>query len=66
MSEIKPISDNFWRSLTRLAIPIALQNLLISSLTFVDTLFMSQLGDIPLSAAGMAGQWSTHPLKAER
>lgn len=58
MSEIRPVSDNFWRSLTRLAIPIALQNLLISSLTFVDTLFMSQLGDIPLSAAGMAGQWS--------
>ncbi len=58
MSELKPASDNFWRSLTRLAVPIALQNLLISSLTFVDTLFMSQLGDIPLSAAGMAGQWS--------
>lgn len=48
----------FWRVALRLAIPIALQNLLISSFSLVDTLMVGQLGDIALSAVGMAGQWS--------
>ena len=48
----------FWRLLVTLALPIAFQHLLINSLTFIDTLFMSQLGDIALSASGMATQWN--------
>ncbi len=48
----------FWKLLLKLALPIALQHLLINSLTFVDTLFMSQLGDVALSASGMAFQWN--------
>ena len=48
----------FWRVALRLAIPIALQNLLISSFSLIDTLMVGQLGDIALSAVGMAGQWS--------
>lgn len=48
----------FWRVALRLAIPIALQNLLISSFSLVDTLMVGQLGDVALSAVGMAGQWS--------
>ncbi len=48
----------FWHLLITLALPIAFQHLLINSLTFIDTLFMSQLGDIALSASGMATQWS--------
>ena len=48
----------FWRVGLRLAIPIALQNLLISSFSLVDTLMVGQLGDVALSAVGMAGQWS--------
>ena len=48
----------FWSLLLKLALPIALQHLLINSLTFVDTLFMSQLGDIALSASGMANHWN--------
>lgn len=42
----------------RLAFPIALQNLLSSSFSLVDTLMVGMLGDIPLSAIGMAGQYS--------
>lgn len=42
----------------KLAVPIALQNLLVSSFTLVDTLMVGQLGDIELAAVGMAGQWS--------
>ena len=48
----------FWRVAMRLTIPIALQNLLISSFSLIDTLMVGQLGDVALSAVGMAGQWS--------
>ena len=48
----------FWRVAMHLALPIALQNMLVASFTLVDTLMVGQLGDIPLSAVGMAGQWS--------
>ena len=48
----------FWRITLSLAIPIALQNMLSASFSLVDTLMVSQLGDIPLSATGMAGQWT--------
>jgi len=47
----------FWQVTTRLAIPIALQNVLTSSFTLVDTMMVSRLGDVTLSAVGMAGQW---------
>jgi len=47
----------FWQVTLRLAVPIALQNLLTSSFQLVDTLMVSQLGDVTLSAVGMAGQW---------
>ncbi len=49
---------NFWLSMLPLAIPIAIQNLLTSSFTLIDTLMVGQLGDISLAAVGMAGQWS--------
>ena len=48
----------FWGSMLTLAVPIAVQNLLTSSFTLVDTLMVGQLGDICLAAVGMAGQWS--------
>ena len=48
----------FWKVTLALTIPIALQNMLVSSFSLVDTLMVSQLGDIPLSATGMAGQWT--------
>ena len=47
----------FWRDIARLALPIALQNLLSSSFSLVDTLMVGQLGDTPLAAVGMAGQF---------
>ncbi len=48
----------FWKSMLTLAIPIAVQNLLTSSFSLVDTLMVGQLGDISLAAVGIAGQWS--------
>ena len=49
---------DFWNAVLRLAIPIAFQNLLTSSFTLVDTIMIGQLGEVPLAAVGMAGQWS--------
>ena len=48
----------FWGAMLTLAVPIAIQNLLTSSFTLVDTLMVGQLGDVNLAAVGMAGQWS--------
>lgn len=48
----------FWSTTLRLALPVAVQNLLISSFSLVDTLLVGQLGDVPLSAIGMATQWA--------
>ncbi len=47
----------FWQSTIRLALPIAIQNMLTSSFQLVDTMMVSRLGDEALSAVGMAGQW---------
>ena len=47
----------FWQVTARLALPIAMQNVLTSSFTLVDTMMVSRLGDVTLSAVGMAGQW---------
>ncbi len=48
----------YWKSVISLALPISIQNLLISSFVLVDTLMVSNLGDVSLAAVGMAGQWS--------
>lgn len=47
----------FWRVTARLALPIAFQNVLTSSFQLVDTMMVSRLGDVTLSAVGMASQW---------
>jgi len=48
----------FWSIVLKLALPIAFQNFLMSSFSLVDTLMIGQLGDLSLSAVGMANQWS--------
>ena len=40
----------------RLALPIAFQNLLTTSLSLVDTLMIGQLGDVSIAAVGIASQ----------
>ena len=55
---MKKSSGSFLRTMLSLAIPVALQNLLFSSFTLVDTLMIGALGDTPLAAVGMAGKWS--------
>ena len=41
-----------------IAIPVVLQNLLVNSLTFVDTLMIGQLGSDAIAAVGLANQIS--------
>ncbi len=48
----------YWQNVISLAVPMAIQNLLISSFVLVDTLMVSMLGDVSLASVGMAGQWS--------
>ena len=49
---------SFWRILLPLALPIALQNLLMTSFRLVDTLMIGRLGDVSIAAVGLAGQAS--------
>lgn len=46
----------FYTSLLSIAGPIMLQNLLISSLSFVDMLMIGQLGEVQIAGVGLANQ----------
>ena len=46
----------FLKSMMAIAVPIALQNLVSSSLNMVDTLMISSLGKASISAVGLANQ----------
>jgi len=50
--------SDFWKPTLRLAIPVALQNLLTCSFSLVDTIMLGQLGDVAVASVGMAGQWT--------
>lgn len=46
----------YFRTLIRLALPIALQNLISSSLNFVSVFMIGQLGEVSIAAVGQANQ----------
>ena len=48
----------FWTAVLPLAVPIALQNLLMTSFRLVDTLMVGRLGDVSIAAVGLAG-WAS-------
>lgn len=56
VSLVKKTDTVFTKKLLSLAIPIALQNLLNSSLSFVDTLMIGQIGSNQIAAVGVANQ----------
>jgi putative MATE family efflux protein len=60
MNRIKQflLDKDFYRGVMTLGLPIAAQNLLSSSAGLIDTIMVGQLGEISLSAVGLAGQWS--------
>lgn len=48
----------FYKTLFILALPIVIQNLLMTSLNMADTLMVGALGDIPVAAVGIGNQVS--------
>jgi putative MATE family efflux protein len=46
----------YFSSIVRIALPIAIQNLVMASLNMVNILMIGQLGDAELAAVGLAGQ----------
>ena len=44
---------SFWRVALPLIIPIALQNLLMTSFRLIDTLMVGRLGDVSIAAVGL-------------
>ena len=50
---------SFYRSLVRLAIPVALQNLITFAVTFADNLMVGALGDSAISGVYMGSQIQT-------
>lgn len=48
----------FWRAALALALPIALQSLLTSCATLIDTAMVTSLGDASISAMGVAARYS--------
>jgi putative MATE family efflux protein len=47
---------DYFHQLLKIAVPIALQNLLTSSLNMASSLMVGQLGEAPVAAIGLAGQ----------
>ncbi|MDO4567346.1 MAG: MATE family efflux transporter [Clostridia bacterium] len=46
----------FWSAIRKLALPLAMQNLLTSSLALIDTVMVGSLGSLSISAVGFASQ----------
>lgn len=53
-----PIIDNkqFYKAVVNIALPIALQSLIASTLNLVDTLMIGSLGELELAAVGLSAQ----------
>lgn len=47
----------FYKKLLIIALPIILQNLIASSLNFLDTFMIGKLGEVELAAVGIANQF---------
>src|SRR6056297_3881297 len=50
-------SMNVYRRLFSVALPIAIQQIILSSMNFVDMLMIGQLGEISISAVGLSNQF---------
>jgi putative MATE family efflux protein len=48
---------NVYRRLFKVALPIAIQQIILSSMNFVDMLMIGQLGEVSISAVGLSNQF---------
>lgn len=51
--------QRFFRSVMRLAIPVALQSMLQSSFSIVDQIMIGQLGEVSIAGVGLAGKFAS-------
>ena len=54
--EKKTETTHFYGKLKKLAIPIALQHMVVSTVNFVDVLMLARVGTEAVAAAGLANQ----------
>ena len=52
------MTKSFWRTAASLALPIALQNLLTSCASLIDTAMITSLGNTAVAAVGVAGRFT--------
>ena len=59
---MKPITidKKFYKTLFSLALPIAMQNFISSSLNMVDTLMIGKLGEAPIAAVAQANKYFSY------
>ena len=48
---------HFFKDVMRIGMPVALQNLLASTLSMIDSMMIGSVGETALAGVGMAGQW---------
>ncbi len=57
MARVKKFTnDHFFKTMIFLAIPVMIQNLMSSSLNFIDSIMVGSLGDASVSGVGLANQ----------
>lgn len=51
------MNKNFFKNMARLALPIAMQQLLVSCAQLVDTAMVTRLGNVVVSSVGVSSRW---------
>lgn len=55
--ENNKVNKNFFKNMARLALPIAMQQLLVSCAQLVDTAMVTRLGNVVVSSVGVSSRW---------
>ncbi len=53
----KTMNKNFFKNMLRLALPIAMQQLLVSCAQLIDTAMVTKLGNVVVSSVGVSSRW---------
>jgi Na+-driven multidrug efflux pump len=51
------MNKNFFKNMIKLALPIAMQQLLVSCAQLVDTAMVTRLGNVAVSSVGVSSRW---------
>ena len=53
------LDKTFLRDILRIGLPVAIQNVLTSSLSLIDSLMIGSQGELALASVGIANQWGS-------